>query len=244
METIKYPYDYYKIINAALSRDTPNDAYTEKHHIIPSCVGGPDTQDNLVELYADEHYLAHMYLAKANPNHYGLNFAWLNMSSTSNSKQRSYFVDAENYKLAKESFSKLQSINKILFFSKNENRAAHSKALIKYFEKEGSKERLKEILNSPKVKAKMSEKRVKYFENPENRQKFKAIQNSKETIERKKASLRKAPIWCEPMYSQLYKLWVDNNKPKCGRFSKIAIKNGFPNVDYRGLIDYDFSKKT
>lgn len=40
--------------------------YTEFHHIIPLCMGGPDIKENLVLLFADEHYLAHQLLVKIN----------------------------------------------------------------------------------------------------------------------------------------------------------------------------------
>ncbi|UCR74239.1 homing endonuclease [Klebsiella phage vB_KpnM_5N] len=45
------------------------DAYTEYHHIIPSCIGGINTDDNKVLLTAAEHYLAHQLLIKIYKNH-------------------------------------------------------------------------------------------------------------------------------------------------------------------------------
>ena len=38
--------------------------YVEKHHIIPKSEGGDDSDDNLVNLTAREHYVAHLLLAK------------------------------------------------------------------------------------------------------------------------------------------------------------------------------------
>lgn len=40
--------------------------YVERHHIVPRCLGGKDTEDNLIDLYIDEHLLAHELLAIAN----------------------------------------------------------------------------------------------------------------------------------------------------------------------------------
>ena len=41
-----------------------DDCYCEKHHIIPKSEGGTDEQDNLVNLTAREHYIAHLLLMK------------------------------------------------------------------------------------------------------------------------------------------------------------------------------------
>ena len=40
------------------------DCYCEKHHIIPKSEGGTDTKDNIVNLTAREHFIAHRLLAK------------------------------------------------------------------------------------------------------------------------------------------------------------------------------------
>lgn len=36
----------------------------ERHHVIPRCMGGPNTRDNIVELTPREHYIAHLLLPK------------------------------------------------------------------------------------------------------------------------------------------------------------------------------------
>jgi hypothetical protein len=38
--------------------------YTEKHHILPRCMGGDDTAENVIRLTAREHYIAHLLLWK------------------------------------------------------------------------------------------------------------------------------------------------------------------------------------
>lgn len=40
------------------------DFVTEKHHIIPRCMGGGDEESNLVLLTGREHYIAHLLLTK------------------------------------------------------------------------------------------------------------------------------------------------------------------------------------
>ena len=48
---------------------TKDDCYVEKHHIIPKSEGGTDEPDNLVNLTAREHYIAHLLLAKIYDDH-------------------------------------------------------------------------------------------------------------------------------------------------------------------------------
>jgi len=65
----------YKRIYAQLVEKGKNrllEGYSEKHHIIPRCMGGSDTEDNLVRLSPEEHYIAHQLLVKIYPNHIGI----------------------------------------------------------------------------------------------------------------------------------------------------------------------------
>jgi hypothetical protein len=48
------------------------DDYGEFHHIVPRCIGGSDTSENLVKLTPEEHYLAHQLLIKIYPDNYAL----------------------------------------------------------------------------------------------------------------------------------------------------------------------------
>jgi hypothetical protein len=53
--------NYKKIYDQLVERATSRilEDYTETHHIVPRCMGGTDSLDNLVELTPEEHYLAH-----------------------------------------------------------------------------------------------------------------------------------------------------------------------------------------
>jgi hypothetical protein len=51
------------------------EGYSEKHHIIPKCMGGDNSEDNLVILRPEEHYVAHQLLVKIYPNEYKLVYA-------------------------------------------------------------------------------------------------------------------------------------------------------------------------
>lgn len=58
----KYSRWYYQIIEQ--SKTNPSTGYTEKHHIIPRCLGGGDTPDNLIVLSARQHFVCHRLLTK------------------------------------------------------------------------------------------------------------------------------------------------------------------------------------
>lgn len=51
---------------------------THKHHIIPKCMGGPDTKDNLIELSIEDHIKSHLILASCFPD--GHEYNWKNLS--------------------------------------------------------------------------------------------------------------------------------------------------------------------
>ena len=59
--------DYRTIYDSLTSTDSQAE-YTEKHHIIPKCMGGTNDKSNLVKLTAREHYIAHKLLTKIYPN--------------------------------------------------------------------------------------------------------------------------------------------------------------------------------
>lgn len=58
----KYTIVYNNIISRAKARVLAG--YSEKHHIIPKCLGGKDTKENLVRLTAREHFICHRLLVK------------------------------------------------------------------------------------------------------------------------------------------------------------------------------------
>lgn len=70
---------YNQLCNRALARRVSG--YVERHHVVPRCVGGTDSADNLVKLTAKEHFLAHLLLRKIHPDVQGLVYAVWMMSS-------------------------------------------------------------------------------------------------------------------------------------------------------------------
>lgn len=84
--------------------------YCERHHIIPRSMGGIDDEENLIDLFAREHYEAHRLLALENPNNYKLVYAWWCMSTMkSKFTDERYQVSAEEYEESKIAFALMQS---------------------------------------------------------------------------------------------------------------------------------------
>lgn len=81
--------------------------YHERHHIVPKCMGGTNDEENLIDLYAREHFEAHRLLALENPDNGGLVYAWWSMSHMEgNNSQDRYELTVEEYEEARIAYSK------------------------------------------------------------------------------------------------------------------------------------------
>jgi hypothetical protein len=67
-----YKLIYEKIVARNKNKISTSEEYTEKHHIIPRCMGGGDEKENIVVLTPEEHYVCHQLLVKIYPEHVGL----------------------------------------------------------------------------------------------------------------------------------------------------------------------------
>lgn len=76
---MNYTRHYGLLIERARMRITV-EGYTEKHHIVPRCLGGSNSPENIVRLTAEEHFVAHQLLVKLNPESDGLLYAVCLMS--------------------------------------------------------------------------------------------------------------------------------------------------------------------
>lgn len=102
-----YQLIYNNIINNALTsnRSKGKDVYYERHHIIPKCLGGTNDKDNLVNLTAREHFIAHRLLCKIYPDNNKLKFAfWSMCNQLTGDVIRDYKVSSRTYAEAKELF--------------------------------------------------------------------------------------------------------------------------------------------
>lgn len=82
-----------------------SDNYHERHHIVPKCMGGNNNDDNLIDLYAREHFIAHKLLAQENPENNALIYAYGCMAWASNVNQERHEVSAEEYEQARIALS-------------------------------------------------------------------------------------------------------------------------------------------
>lgn len=98
---------YEEFINNILEtrgRFACGEVYHEKHHIVPRCMDGGNEEDNLIDLFAREHFIAHRLLAKENPYNKSLTYAWYMMSTMGN--LRGCEISPEEYEEARIAYSK------------------------------------------------------------------------------------------------------------------------------------------
>lgn len=97
---------YNEIVNRAKVRELQG--YSEKHHIIPRCMGGGNGKENLVKLTAREHYICHKILTKIYPNNIKIAFAFIAMCNKRNSNQEvRYTPSSREYEQAKRHYGDL-----------------------------------------------------------------------------------------------------------------------------------------
>lgn len=103
---------YEEFINEILEkrgRFNCGNEYHERHHITPKCCGGSDDKNNLIDLFAREHFIAHKLLALENPDNDKLIYAWHMMAIVKDKNQERYELSPEEYEEVKIAFSKALS---------------------------------------------------------------------------------------------------------------------------------------
>ena len=95
----KWANHYWKLCNRAVNRELPKEAYIERHHTIPKCVGGPQDHSLSVKLTAREHFVAHLLLVKMYPNNPRLIYAAFIMSR---SKKNNRHINNREYEWLKK----------------------------------------------------------------------------------------------------------------------------------------------
>jgi len=142
---------YNQLINRARTRTLTG--YTERHHIVPKCIGGTDTFDNLVKLTAREHFIAHKLLCEIYPTIKGIRLAfWAMVVYKSKKNQRTYKISNREYeRLRFEVIEILREtqLNRPKWQHSNETRKKISNALTG---KVKTKQHLENLSNSLKGK--------------------------------------------------------------------------------------------
>ena len=119
--------DYQRIYNQIIERGSQRllKGYGENHHIIPKCMGGTDTQDNIVRLTAREHFICHWLLVRIYPTEAQLNVAALLMST-----RKGVRVPARAYQEFREGHAAYMSnIERTPEWNKNNSNAKRGKKL-------------------------------------------------------------------------------------------------------------------
>ncbi len=99
---MNYRLHYDRLIDRARLRYIENNTYVEKHHIIPKCLGGSNKKENIVKLYAEEHFVAHQLLVRIYPGEQKLVYALHIMTVENLYQQRS---KNKEYKWIRERYS-------------------------------------------------------------------------------------------------------------------------------------------
>lgn len=92
---------YDKIIDKAKQREH---TIGENHHILPKCLGGDNSKNNLVLLTYREHFICHWILTKIHPTHSGINYAFLCMIRNPGYR----VINSRFYDIVKRNFSKFK----------------------------------------------------------------------------------------------------------------------------------------
>lgn len=93
----RYTKRYNKLIQHY--KNNPTEGYCERHHIIPLCMNGEDSLENIVLLPAKAHFIAHYLLYKMYPDNHGLAKAFSMMSV--NNKFQNRKITGKLYELSK-----------------------------------------------------------------------------------------------------------------------------------------------
>lgn len=103
---------YEEFINNILKtrgRFACGEEYHERHHIVPRCMGGDNEEENLIDLFAREHFEAHRLLVKENPDNEKLVYAWSMMAFVKSENQERYELSSGEYEEIKVSVSNTRS---------------------------------------------------------------------------------------------------------------------------------------
>jgi hypothetical protein len=95
--------NYERVYNQIIERGKQRilEGYGENHHIVPRCMGGADTQDNIVRLTAREHFICHLLLVEIHPRNTKIIFAAHMLSNT----RRGFKIGARTYQTLQEANS-------------------------------------------------------------------------------------------------------------------------------------------
>jgi hypothetical protein len=119
---------YSQLIEKAKTRQS--ESYSERHHILPKCLGGSNSKNNIVSLTGREHFIAHKILVLLYPDNASLKFALWAMCNQKG-KHRKFSVSSRDYERARQACIPLWRQPKSEEHKQNLSRAKLGKKLIK-----------------------------------------------------------------------------------------------------------------
>lgn len=208
----KYTAIYNSIVNNAKLRNwkssrysigsVDSKCYTETHHIIPRCLGGDDSSDNLCVLTAKEHFICHYLLTKMYKGDKSILLAFSIMCNKTPGKSSNDYSEVRKNLpgILRESISN--------YFGEGE-----SEARIKF--RKDTTERWKDAEYAKKVKdgIKLAYKNTDYREKVR-----------KSSLERM-ADPEQKRKWKESFTAYLKKYWTEENRVKTSNRIKLQNKN-------------------
>lgn len=104
----KYCRWYFNIIENR-KNNAPEDSYTEKHHILPRCLGGDNSSSNLIRLTSREHFICHALLVKMVKTESNAYFKLLNAAIIMGSDIKgNRYINSKLYDIFKKKWSLVQ----------------------------------------------------------------------------------------------------------------------------------------
>jgi hypothetical protein len=104
--------DYQRLYNQLVERaqNRTLEGYKEKHHILPKCLGGDNSKENLIELTAREHFLCHMLLCEIYPKENKLKYAlWCMVNGKHKVINNDFTPSSRLYERARLNFIKIHT---------------------------------------------------------------------------------------------------------------------------------------
>lgn len=153
---------YEEFINNILEtrgRFACGEEYHERHHIVPKSIGGTNDEENLIDLFAREHFEAHRMLALENPDIQGLRYAWWAMCSLPGSSKKREDVTPEEYEEARVMFINSISKENSPCFGKNHSEEVRQKMRDNHYDCSGENNPFYGKHHSEETRSKIGESR-------------------------------------------------------------------------------------
>jgi hypothetical protein len=190
--------------------------YFENHHIIPKCMGGGDSKENLVLLTAKEHYMCHRLLCVIYPSNSKLAYAMFCMTWLGVNNQYRYIPSARIFESIRKEFR--ERVRKI-----------HTGKVLS----EETKEKIRLASKNQKRLPKTPEQIQKTIETKRKLGKLKHSENTKNKISAAKIG-RKLPSFTEEHKRKIGethkgKLYDKQNCPHCNKLVAYCSRYHFDN---------------